>query len=198
MVDDAHKEEDIKAVRKEGEMLDAEQVDMERLLPGHAVQGLETVVVLHGRFQTEHQFWSVGGHAEHVVAVVAADIGDDLALEVGQHGQQPLPFAFAPPLGVDVDTKDGKGAFAPGHEGAHGRFDLRLIAATQFIGAADDDGVAGAVHGSGRKMGQRFIGVAVAEKAFLGLVDPLLPLLMDGRDLLAAGGGRELGEVLQG
>ena len=37
VVDDAHEEEDIKAVREEGEMLDAEQVNMQRFLSGHAV-----------------------------------------------------------------------------------------------------------------------------------------------------------------
>ena len=113
-------------------------------------------------------------------------------------GSEALPFAFAPPLGVDIDAKDRKRAFAPGHEGAQGRFDLRLIAGAQLVGPPmmTVSPVQSTV--SGRKMGQRFIGVAVAEKAFLGLVDPLLPLLVDGRDLLTAGTGRQLGEVLQG
>ena len=64
-------------------MFDSEQFDLELPLAGKGVEGVEGIVMLNVGFKAEDKGRLVMGHAEHVVAVVAADIGNDFACEFG-------------------------------------------------------------------------------------------------------------------
>lgn len=150
--------------------------------------------MLHGRLQSQYQSGTEGGHAKHVVSIIAPNVSDDLSLQIGQHGGQTLPFALTAPFGVDINPKDGEGAFTPGHKRTEGLSDAGLIASLQLIGMANDNGISGAIHGAGRKGGQKVTGDAIPEKPFFLLIDPQLSLMVQRSDLGDAGaGGKDTG-----
>jgi len=79
VVDNAHEEDDVEEAGKQADVFDAQQFDMQLLKTGKGVQGFEGEVVLEIRLKAYNEPGFVAGHPEHVVAVVATDIGNDLA-----------------------------------------------------------------------------------------------------------------------
>ena len=193
MVDDSHEKDNIEADAEQSQMFDAEQIDGQVPAPGHAVQGGKAVVVLNGGLEAEDQSRLLSGHAKHIVAVVAANVGDDLIVEVGENGLQPLPFAVAAPLGIDFDTEDRKGTLAPGHEGPEILGNQLPLAFSFFLGQADNNLGMPRVEVAGRVAGEAKGRIAKTAKALFVLVDPGLAPAMFLEDGLAVGlGGQEI------
>jgi len=147
MIEDAEAEYYIETFGEEVEMFDTEQFRLQLGLAGKGVEGVEGKVMLDIGLESQDKFRLVMSHAEHVISVVATDIGDNLASEFGQLGNDPVPFSLASPFGVDVDTEDGKWAFAPRHKTPEHRFYPLVIAGRQFVGTADADDVSGEITG---------------------------------------------------
>ena len=71
---------------------------------GHLVEGIETIVVLDRRFETEYEFRLLVGHPKHIIAVVTADIGHFFTLEI-EIGTQKIIFLITAPFGIDKQTE---------------------------------------------------------------------------------------------
>jgi hypothetical protein len=145
VVQDAEAKDCIKTFGKKVEMFDAEQFDPELALTGKGVESLERIVMLEVWLKSEDQGRLVMGHAEHVVTVVAADIGNDLVGKVGQLGGDTVPLAFAAPFGINVNTKNGKRALAPGHESPQDLVYQLSVAWSHISSSADPDDVTGKI-----------------------------------------------------
>ena len=87
------------------------------------------------------------GLLKHVVAVVAADIGDDFILKVGQFGQEAVPFSIAAPFGVNFNAENVKRSFAPGHKIPHDPKNLPPVIIADFFGSADANDISGKIAG---------------------------------------------------
>ena len=168
-----------KQSRKEIQILHSHQFNLQPVLPGKTVQSAKGIIVLDRGLETEHQGRPLLIHPEHIVAVVAADVRDHFISERGHFRQQPVPFTFAAPLGIDVDAENAEWTFAPGHEGPQAPADQFQVVRPQIIGGADPHHIAGKVAVGGPDMSHRFQRLPIAEKALFLLADPLFFLPAD-------------------
>ena len=187
MVNNPHKKDHIKATLKEIKVFDAKQVDIQFRLSRHGVQGLETIIMLHGWFKTENKPGLGCGHAKHVIAVITTDVGNDFVLKVGEFRKDSLPFSFTAPFCINVDTEYGKWTFAPGHKGLKVFSYLLSLMVGDFVGFSYDNCVPGAVDMICRILGELPERVSIAQKTFFILFDPVLALGMFTDDSICVG-----------
>jgi len=118
MVEDPEAENDIKTFRKQIEMLDTEQLRLKAGLSGKGIEGVEGIMMLDIGLESQNKIWLIIDHAKHIISIIAANIGDDLSRNFRQFWNDAIPFFFASPFGVDIDSKYRKWPFSPGHESA--------------------------------------------------------------------------------
>lgn len=101
----------------------------------------------------EGELGACSGHAPAVVAAAAADVEDEAVFEVGDAGEEAVPFEVGAPLGVDVGAEEVEGAFSPGAELVEGVGEVGGLGCIQILGLADLDGGGG----EGRVKGEGFL-----------------------------------------
>ena len=196
VVDDAHEKDDIKGFGKMVQMFHTQQIDMEVGQARHGVESLEAVIVLDRGLKADHQAGGAGVHTKHIIAVIASHVADHLVGEIGQEGGQPVPLSFTAPFRIDLDTEDGKRAFAPGHELMQGVNQLMPGLCRDFITVADGDRVSGAVNPFSLQGGEGLKGGPIAQETFFVLVDPGLFCGVDVSDPVKVGGGGKVSEIV--
>ncbi len=127
MIENTETEYHIKALRKKIEMFYPEQFRLQAGLAGKSVEDFERIVMLDIRFETENKVRLLRIHPKHVIAIIAADISDDLSGEIRHLRDHSVPFFLASPFGINVDSKYGKRSLSPRHKSAEDLVDPLLI-----------------------------------------------------------------------
>ena len=187
VIEDAQAEDHIKAGGEQGQVLDSQEVNIEVVQPGKTVQGLEGVIMMDIGLKAQDKFRGLLCHAEHVIAIIAADIRHHLVFEIRHLRQEAIPFAPALPFRINCYIKNRKRTFAPRHEALQKLENLLMLCIVEIFSLADPHGIPGQIKGGGPYMGKFFYGLAVAEKALLGLIDPGLLFCVDLLEIILEG-----------
>jgi hypothetical protein len=154
--------------------------------------------MLDRRFEAENELRPVRNHPEHVITVIAADIGHGFTFEIRQMVLQSVPLALASPFGVYVDAEDRKRPLSPRHECSELRFDLLPLRCIDLLGHPDGHGVSAALDVAGSEAFEDPAGDPIPQKALFVLVHPSQTFVVGSSDARQVDGFREAVKVMHG